>query len=712
MAQTNSLKEDIQKKYPGADYYEFEKDYRSDLDIHDSFITEWDGNEAMLISKTYDAVSKQTKNGITDGDAATMIIERSARVVGQLPTGEVVAAGKKDKGKALFMNLLVQKWIYPNAKAQRPFLDKLRLWEMYSGVYGEVPMYYDWDVSPSGYIGPNCWLWNPRNFIPQQGRYSIADMDYVHAISYMSYKEIKDLLEQMDNDPGFEEESGWVRSNLEILLEVAKNTSKSQDSKRDTYTERLRNNNDIKDRVQVVTRYESGHRSLDSQGNVKEYGHWVTFAPDFACLQLRDVESPHKNGRIPFVIKPSIPLMDSFYNLAELSRAKPIQFAKDGLTNFYFQGIKMNIYPPTVVNAQGILKHTVSNEPGSIWEEIIPDSARRLETSTAGLSTYQAAMGQMSGALQNIFGTTTTQLNANQAESPQFGKTPEAIKYQTGRESARDNQNRAYLQSAIEDLIDGMISLIPAMGTEKIPLDLFWDDVKELMRAGYTDLAEIFKGKLMVNESGQTARLVLDPKELKGIEYRFNMEPDSTVKTDKETTRANLKDVMDTLGKNANVLQDMQKNLGKVPNWPELLQAYVALADIPIENVFVDAPPPPEEHPVMKLISNLGIKFDSLPEDSKRLILQTIGAPTQQASPTQQALDIKTADAHTKAVAVGSKVATEQGDQNLKAGQLFTQAVKTGHDMTTAQEQHASSVLNTLKQAKEKANASQQPNAS
>jgi len=109
------------KDLPG-DKYPYDSEYRSDLETHDQFIEEWDAHEAMLISKTYDQVSKQTKNGITDSEAATMVIERSARVVGQLPAGVTEAAGRKDRGKAVLMDIIRQKWIYPNANAQRPFL--------------------------------------------------------------------------------------------------------------------------------------------------------------------------------------------------------------------------------------------------------------------------------------------------------------------------------------------------------------------------------------------------------------------------------------------------------------------------------------------------------------------------------------------------------------------------------------------------------------
>lgn len=629
--------------------YDYEKEYKSDLEQHDNFTVEFDGSEAMLISKTYDTVSKQTKNGITDGDAATMVIERAARVVGQLPDGEVTAAGKKDKGKALFMDILRQKWIYPNANAQRPFLDKLRLWEMYSGVYGAMPMYYDWDISPTGYMGPNCWLWSPRNFIPQQGRYTIADMDYVHAISHMGHVEIEALIENWSVD------SGWDLENLKTLLELSEKASKDMDMKRNSFVERGRVSSSVSDRVQVVTRYEAG-----------DSGRWITFAPDWGSLELRSIENPHESGKIPFVIKPAIPLFDSYYNLSDMARAKPIQFAKDGLTNFYFQGIKMNIYPPTVVNAQGILKHTVSNEPGSIWEEIMPNSARRLETSTAGLATYQAAMTQMAGALQNIFGTTTTQMTGADAMNPTFGKTPEAIKYQTGRESARDNQNRAYLQAAIEELMDGMMALIPVMGTEKIPIDLFSEDIMAIAEAGYKDVLEM----IVPNQSGNTGRIILNPKSMKNMEYRFNMTPDSTIKADKEAQRANLKDVLDTMANSANMLQVIQQTTNKVPNYEALLQAYISLADLPVKEVFIDAPPQqdPKDHPIVKMMEILNIKFESLaPDVQSQLIQQIFGIQSQMPSPSQtdlalkagelhikqQQVDVATAKAHTAAHAAG-----------------------------------------------------------
>ena len=641
--------------------YQYKKDYESDLEAHDKYTTDWDSLEAMLISKTYDSISKQTKNGITDSDASTMLIERSARVVGQLPEGITEAAGKKDRGKAALMDIIRSSYIYPNANAQRPFLEKLRMWELYSGVYGISLMYYDWDVAPNGYIGPNCWLWNPRNFVPQKGKYSIEDMEYAHAISWITKAEISNLLKQLKKDSVFAKESGWNKSALSEIYDAIDSFSKDQDVNRSTYNERAKQDA-IKGRVQVVTRFEAG-----------KDGRWIVFAPDMGALELRNIANPHKNGYIPFVAKQSIQLMDSFYGLSDLQRAKPIQFAKDGLINFYFQGLKMNLYPPTIVNSQGILKHTVSNEPGAIWEEIIPNSARRLETSTAGLSTYQAVMGQMSGAIQNVYGTTTTQANSESAMSSQFGKTPQALKMQSERESSRDNQNRSMLQSSIEQLMDRFYELIVNVGTEPFDVTLFSEDIKNIIAQGYKDVGEMIQW----DETGNSGKIVIKPEALKGISYRFNMKSDSTIKITKKEQKEDLLEFISVLAKHQNELQEIFKTTGKMVDWAKIIDQYAALADLPgIEEVFVQGEKPEENKPdpITELLKAMNIQYTDLPEDIKQQVMQSFGVQTGELSPREKDIQVKETDAETRRIqALGQSTPPPEDDIDPDIGAAISQ---------------------------------------
>jgi hypothetical protein len=86
-----------------------------------------------------------------------------------------------------------------------------------------------------------------------------------------------------------------------------------------------------------------------------EDGEWCTFAPDHGYIQVREIKNPHKNGESHLLLSTPNRLFDSFYGLGDFQRAKPLQFARDGLTNFYFKGIKMNLVPPIVANANGVL---------------------------------------------------------------------------------------------------------------------------------------------------------------------------------------------------------------------------------------------------------------------------------------------------------------------------------------------------------------------
>jgi hypothetical protein len=288
-----------------------------------------------------------------------------------------------------------------------------------------------------------------------------------------------------------------------------------------------------------------------------------------------------------------------------------MQFANDGLDNFYFEGIKINLFPPTVVNANGIVKHTVKQEAGAIWMETQPNSARRLETSTAGLATYQAAKGMARGAIQNIAGTTDTSINADSAMDPGFGKTPEALKKQSARESTRDNQDREFLEEAMTELIDGMMSIVPNMMTETIPVDLFSEEIQDIFDSGYVDVMELFSDEslspeqafqnflqkagatMAISQSGQQAKLTISPAKLKGLKYHFRLDPNSTAKQTKESQKESLVEFLGFVGQLPNALQQYQQATNRVPNWEKIFEIYGSLSDVPgLDDIFMDALPP------------------------------------------------------------------------------------------------------------------------
>ena len=560
--------------------YEYKKDYESDWEVHRNYInTDFDSYEAMLIGAVYDSVSNTVDGSkITDSYAATLAKERADRVIAKLPDGNTESAGRADVGKAAFMDILRQKWVYPNANAQRPFLQKLNMWQLYSTVYGYMPMFYDWNSNNSGYIGPDCWLWNPRNLVPQQGRVSIEDMDYVTALTWVGKKKLQDILDKATDD------DGWDKDALQELINVADSTTGGVDTEQNTFIERGRTPGGVRKGICLATRYESG---VD--------GEWITFAPDNGCIKLRQIPNPHKNGRIPFVIKYSQPLYDSFYGLGDFQRAKPLQFARDGLTNFYFANLKRNLAPGIIVNANGVIKHTLDvTRANPVLMETLPNSIRPMPTNTAGLNTYQGAMSNLTGSLLSLYGTQNASLPGAETLNPSQGKTPAAIEMYSGKEATRDGAERQNLEMAIEQLTDAFFSLIANIGTEEIPVTLFSEDIEAIVKAGLTDVVGLFSSGFNPDKTMTAGDLLIDPAKLKGIEYRFSIKSNSTQKVEKEKQLTALRDLMGTVGQFQNIFKDDQRI---DINWGRMLESYEELSQIPGASEFVtinDGPSPQE----------------------------------------------------------------------------------------------------------------------
>lgn len=638
--------------------YKYESDYLSDWDLHRKYIQEdFDAYESMLIGQVYDSVSKSINGSkITDSYAATLAMERAARAMGKLPEGVTEATAKADQGKAAFMDLLRMKWIYPNANSQHPLKVKFQMWDLYSEVYGYMPMFYDWNVSNTGYMGPDCWLWNPRNLVPQQGKTSISDMDYVTALTWIGAKQLKNILGNQETDEnGVPIDDGWDRDALQHLVELAENETTDSDTDRDTFIDRQRVTSGKKKGICIATRYEAGPE-----------GRWIAFAPDHSCVQVRDVANPHKNGRIPFVIKYSQTLFDSFYGLGGFQRAKPLQFARDGLTNFYFASLKRNLSPGIIVNANGVVKHTLDvTSPNPVLMETLPNSIRPMPTNNAGLSTYQGAMSALTGSLLAQSGSQNASIPGSDALNPSQGKTPAAIGLYQGKEATRDGQNQDMLESAIEQLTDGFFSLVVNIGTEDIPVNLFSKDIEEIAKQpGLADVLGIF-----VDENGQAlstsyfqpnstqtgGELRINPATLKGVEYRFNVDPGSTKKLNKQAQLQELQTYMDNLAKFQNQFKDDPRI---DVNWAKINKAYSSLLSILGAEEFVtvneDAPNPQEaqmqmeqqkqemsQQPQQTALPHESLNYKDAPEDIKRQIEEQAGLqPSQSVSPaaTQQAL--------------------------------------------------------------------------
>lgn len=529
----------------------------------------WSDRERLLINRQADSFSqKSTRSHVTDGHLSTLAFDRQARVAAQLPTGTIYCLDSKDEKSAVLMNLVLNKYILPNANSQMDSLTKLRMSGVYASVYGACPILYDYRVDDE-YIGPDFWIIQPRNFYPQPGKNSIRDCDWVMVSTIVSVSYLQSISKKDSK------KTSWKVANVKELTEAAKNGSVPQrdiDSARKSSVENIRTygrpfaDKGPSGRVELVTKYEKG-----------KSGKWITFAPDFKeCGILRSIPNPHKNGRIPVVMRQCFPLVDSIWGLGDFERGITLQKAKDSLINLYLDGVKLAIFPPLKIDATNVTMSTIRQEAGARW--LMSDmNAVATHDSKGGdaLNNFQGTFGFLSTSLANQFGSTDTTVPQKISSNPAFGKTPQAIEQQQDRESARDNWDRFQLEKTVEDLLEGMINLLAENQEKPINFHIFDSDVEQIVdQFGEDDDNGEKSAPDFVNVMGKSAKVTVAKSLIKG-NYRFIVDASSTMREEEDVQNQTLGTIMGFYLQNPQVIDQLLQTSGMQFNFGQAFKQYV-----------------------------------------------------------------------------------------------------------------------------------------
>jgi hypothetical protein len=454
--------------------------------------------EAMLVSKNLDSKSKQTKSQVFDSKLFTIIFERSARVMNQLATGQVLELSKADKGKAELLNLVIRHYIEPNANSGGDLLTKFRMQNLYSHVYGSMAVLCDYVISEA-YTGPDMWLVPIRDIVPQPNKTFISDCDYVYVKTRVSKNWLK------------ERGGSWDKKAISHLIEVSKDDSRAYDIER-SYLERKEDHNyreeqDNYKQILLVNKYEKGT--------------WTTFAPDYPDVKpLRKIKNPHKNGKLPIVVKDSIPLLDRFIGLGDFERGVSLQYAINSTWNIALDSAIMALYPPTKIKLDEVVPSTIKNEAGARWvinSKGNMDSIQVHNVTSQSLAGFNSVHGALSASLLNMAGTTNTSESAN--VDPGLGKTPAAINYLNERQNARDSYDRHLQEKVIEQVYDLFIDILLSKQETPIDVTMFAEEIEGLIDK-YPECAE------MLEEDGES--IYIKPDSLKSGKYRFTVDAGST----------------------------------------------------------------------------------------------------------------------------------------------------------------------------------------
>ena len=501
----------------------------------------WDEREQLLIGELMDAGSKNVKSKVNTQDLVNIVLDGACRVMAQFPTGTIQALNTiSDKGKNLLMKIIHEKYIIPNADSQYDFLTKLRIWNIYSRVFGSMPALIDYRIDED-YIGPDMWLIHPRSFFPQAGCTNISQMAFAQVSTWVDL----DFLKRQNKG---------VWKNLPELIKKVKEgakTKQQQDSKYLPVNER--NNSDIQTEVGQFAQCEL----------LTEYrkDRWITYSKEYNLI-VRDIPNPQGNNELPIVMKHCFPLLDRLYGLAEFERGKTLQYAANSLLNLYLEGVQMSIFPPLLIDQNGVISSSIEYKAKAKWLMMRQGSIDQLKISPQGMNTFNSTYNFLSAQMQKLAATTNTSISAEQDSS--MGKTPAALKLQGNRESARDGWDRFMMERALEQVNQKFIDLLTTKQEKPINVNLFKDDIRKIKEAyPQENFDELFNGKMKLFESQQAGSVQVPTSEWQGedkttIKFKYLIDSGSTMLSDEKNEHESLTEIMALILKFPEAMQQIQ----------------------------------------------------------------------------------------------------------------------------------------------------------
>jgi len=506
-------------------------EYRKDLDaislIHQSF----DDKERILMSQSVDQISqKETSSRITDPTLLSSVLKQNNEIMAQMPSGKITAMTKANKGKSLFMDLILHNHVIPNATSQFDVFTKLWLWSFYRKVYGSFGVLVDFVTNKNGYTGPDFFLLPSRDIIPQSGKTTVEDSDYIWIRSRVNKK----WLETRDK-------KYW--KNIDKLLKT-KGDGPSDVNSQSVVQRQDNTSMSTKDEFELISRYE-GDR-------------WRTFHAG-SNLELRDIPNPQKNGKIPVIMCHSYPLIDRFFGLGDFERGMTLHSASSSLISLYMDGVKMGIFPPLKIDAS-----TVDNwddfkdgiGPGQIWlmSKGNFDGVAQMNVSPQASDAFQSTYNFLKAMMLTV--TQTSDASISSSVDPGFGKTPQALKMQAMTQGMQTQFDRRMLELGIEKVFDRMIDLISKKQEKTMNLYLKERDLLNVKEVA-PDVVEMF-------ETGDSGMVKIKPKDIANVEYRYEIDRGSTLKKDEIMENQTLTEIIGFVMKIPGALDTLTSG-GKIP---------------------------------------------------------------------------------------------------------------------------------------------------
>ncbi len=376
----------------------------------------------------------------------TVILEKSARLIGSKPKGRLVPREGGDSLGAYINNELLDYQWEDNARLGQSMISKWIMMDQNVRKYGSSFAIADWHYekrknkdgkSEVFFDGPDFKVLNARDVLVNPS-YEFINKWFQYR-EYLTIQDMESINDAGRSDPQYE--------NLDLLRDAVRDDSKANGD-----TRNIQSKNKAMKGLQDFLGRDEYNKPLEII-HERRNDRWISVAIKHGVV-VRDIPNPYRDGSLHVVHLKYYPLPDDIYGVNELEPvAKQIRGLNAHLSA-YSDTIALALRPPVHVNPLNVRLHTLGWDPEAKWLMNTPNvDVQLMKIDTSITSNFQSIYQVLVGSLMNALGEQSQQLSSvNPFQSP-GNVTATEIRDTSFTRNVRDNMNKIFLAEALKQQI-------------------------------------------------------------------------------------------------------------------------------------------------------------------------------------------------------------------------------------------------------------------
>jgi hypothetical protein len=605
----------------------------------------FDEYERISRNRPHPGIDKRLPK-VTDGTLASLIKEDPKRVIQQIPTGKIEA---DDEWMELVAQHILADEILPNADEEAKFIAKCWAAVSKSKIYGSQPAFVKF-LNRADYFGTDFVLPYIRDVFLEPGKVSDRASNVIMLNTWWSKNQIEALIAKHKK---LGDNAGW---DLKVLSEMLEEKPGQKESQSQTPSERTKQlSNGL---YQITHVFQRGIGA-----------NFYSFSPrlDDGNNVVRTKVNPDPRGVIPIHYMYADQDLSNPLGVGAVEMSGGLQNLLDSMVQMYQYNRALMLNPP-LKKWGNTPKANIKFVPNHIIElgsKAAGDDVEPLTIDTSAIASFPQDFGLIKSEILNLNNSIDTSVSA-EVGNPGFSKTDAGVKAQGVKLGVGDNHTRKQFESWFEEVTETAVNLYFAErhGVQELTLD---DEVAYKLRQLQPG-AVSEDNKIRVDYDSETPKL------------KFKVDASSSDKEDSATQLAALDGLLERYEKS----QQLQ---GIIPPdkitqvWNRIVSAS-GVEDPEKLSVQMDAEGNPKDqmpqqqpqmqpemvqqmidqsikqndansldnHPIIKLMSSLNIKFTDLDADTQRqLIYEIFGIESTGPLPSEVNQVNQATDTHLKA---------------------------------------------------------------